>query len=170
MNKQTLVDLFKNNLIGKPVPYGSYFFRETPILKLVREQLEKEGVDKEIIRNIMVSHDNRGNGFSVDYRSITLAYFKYTTVTGTNYIRYQGYEKLFKNFECWSQDFELIQSVKEIDQRFLDREKQLHDELAKRAENYKKIKELFGDETDQIIGYLARNSYAIRKYLEENEK
>ena len=170
MNKQTLVELFKNNLVGKAVPSGSYYYKETPIAKLVHEQLEKENVDKKIRYEVRVDHDNRGNGFSIKYRGITLAYFKYTTVTGTNYIRYQGYEKLFKNFECWSQDFEIIQSAKEIDQRFLGREKQAHDELVRMAQNYQKIKELFGDETDQILGYLQMNRYSIKKYLEEHEK
>ena len=172
MNKESLLALLNEKLVGKECPKGCIYSKESLFNKVIREQLLAEGVKKEIVDLVDCDHDKQSNGLTMKYRNRYVCYVEYTKTKG-DYERYFGYRWLFKEFRGskynQSYDFDFLAKVQEIDNEIIEAVKAQTDTEQKMFEAYKKVVALFGEDTYRMITYFYKHSYTLESKLKEEE-
>ena len=167
MYKNKLVDIINNQLKGALMERGCIWEIEWQIRKAMGG-----GFSKEHYQQITVDKDKHANYCVVRYKGYYLFSLKYTKQQGEYHCKYFSsyYDYYFKEFTSEDEDFDLEQKIYEIEIRAIDDQEKRENTFSEMVDNYKKIQQLFGNDTDRILDYINRNNWNIKNAIKNQER
>ena len=169
MNKQELLTALNEKLKGQK--WDGVYSVSYDIVKVASNLLKQEGL-RDAITMGLTCDNYKSSTFYLRYHGTTSITLYVKRVRGDyhwSYFSKGHYDWAYGDITSDSEDFTFIKKACEIDNEHIKQEHAKNKMVADMTEKYKKIVELFGEETNSIINYLSRHYWDIEKSLVEDK-
>ena len=162
MNRDYLISKIAEQLKDKKIERGHHLNIEWQIIDTLKGYF-----DEADFQFISVEKWRNENLLYIRYKNHYLFGLTYTKRKGESHYRfYKDYtDYYYKDFSCADQsdDFDLKKKIDEIEFAIIANEEHKQKEFDEMLERYNQIKALFGDKTDQVLNYIERHKYSLKK-------